>query len=97
MGQYDLRNMIGEQRLETIIADLKKINEKDTKPTPVWLLAYISYNSGNEPMALGFLDLAEKRAGGQDPFFKLVREHWSLPDTAQPAEKKDPAPAEPTK
>jgi len=87
MGQYDLRGMLGEQRLEKLVADLKDLTNKDQKATtPVWLLAYISYNSGNERMALGFLDLAEKRAGGQDPFFKLVREHWSLPEAEQPAQ-----------
>ena len=95
MGQYDLRNMLGEQRLEKLVADLKDIANKDQKPTSVWLLAYISYNSGNEPMALGFLELAEKRAGGQDPFFKLVKEHWSLSDTKPEAPKPEaekPAP-----
>ena len=87
MGQYDLRGMLGEQRLEKLVADLKDLTNKDQKaPTPVWLLAYISYNSGNERMALGFLDLAEKRSGGQDPFFKLVREHWALPEGEQPAQ-----------
>jgi tetratricopeptide (TPR) repeat protein len=85
MGQYDLRTTLGEQRLEKLVADLKDLANKDQKAvTPVWLLAYISYNSGNERMALGFLDLAEKRSGGQDPLFKAVREHWALPEGEQP-------------
>jgi tetratricopeptide (TPR) repeat protein len=92
MGQYDLRTAMGEQRLEKLVTDLKDLTNKDQKAvTPVWLLAYISYNSGNERMALGFLDLAEKRSGGQDEFFKSVREHWSLPEgeprEQQPANK----------
>jgi tetratricopeptide (TPR) repeat protein len=90
LGQYDLRGMLGEQRLEKLVADLKDLTVKDQKgTTPVWLLAYISYNSGNERMALGFLDLAEKRAGGQDAFFKTVREHWALPEGEPP--QKEPA------
>jgi tetratricopeptide (TPR) repeat protein len=90
MGQYDLRSMLGEQRLEKLVTDLKDLTMKDQKgTTPVWLLAYISYNSGSERMALGFLDLAEKRSGGRDPFFKLVREHWALPEAEQP--QKEPA------
>jgi tetratricopeptide (TPR) repeat protein len=94
LGQYDLRGMLGEQRLEKLVADLKDLTVKDQKgTTPVWLLAYISYNSGNERMALGFLDLAEKRAGGQDPFFKTVREHWALPEGEQP--QKEPAAEKP--
>ncbi|MEZ0266245.1 MAG: hypothetical protein ACAI43_16060, partial [Phycisphaerae bacterium] len=53
---------------------------KDTKPMPAFLLAYVAYNTGHERQALGYLDLAEKRADGKDLFFKMVREHWALPE-----------------
>jgi hypothetical protein len=38
------------------------------------------YNTGDERLASGYLDLAEKRAGGNDTFYRVVRAHWSLPD-----------------
>lgn len=79
-GQYDLRTMIGDDRLQFLVKDLKDIAGKSpTKAQPVFLLAYIAYNSGNERMAAGYLDLAEKRAGAGDTFYGLVRQHWTLP------------------
>ena len=90
MGQYDLRAFFGEDRLKVIANDLKEIaNKEQTQVTPVFLLAYIAYNSENEPMAAGYLDLAEKRAGGKDALIKKIREHWTLPE----AEKVEAAPA----
>ena len=80
MGQYDLRTFLGEDRLQSVIKDLKDIANSDPKSaTPVFLLAYISYNTGNESRAAGWLDLAEKRSEGKDPIYKLLRDHWSLP------------------
>ncbi len=86
MAQYDLRSFLGEDRLQSVIKDLKEIASTDQKsPTPVFLLAYISYNTGNEPRAAGYLDLAEKRSDGKDPSYKLLRDHWSLPSGTEPA------------
>src|SRR5262249_7098675 len=83
-GQYDITSMIGEDRLQFLVKDLKEIaNKEKTQSRPVFLLAYIAYNTGNERMAAGYLDLAEKRAGMSDPFYKTVREHWSLPGVNQ--------------
>ncbi len=79
-GQYDLRTMIGNDRLEFLVKDLKDINTKNpTQSRSVFLLAYIAYNTGNERMAQGYLDVAQKRAGAGDTFYQLVRKHWSLP------------------
>ena len=90
MGQYDLRAFFGEDRLKVIANDLKEIaNKEQTQVTPVFLLAYVAYNSENEPMAAGYLDLADKRAGGKDPLIKKIREHWTLPA----AEEVEAAPA----
>ena len=90
MGQYDLRTFLGEDRLQSVIKDLKDIANSDPKSaTPVFLLAYISYNTGNESHASAWLDLAEKRSEGKDPIYKLLREHWSLPSaspTSTPSE-----------
>jgi tetratricopeptide (TPR) repeat protein len=88
MGQYDLRSFLGEDRLQSIIKDLKEIANGDPKATtPLFLLAYISYNTGNESRAAGWLDLAEKRSEGKDPTIKMMREHWSLSNpTSSPTE-----------
>ena len=80
MGQYDLTAMIGEERLTRIVGELKdQANRDATKATPLFLLAYIAYNTGHEQQALGYLELAEKR-GGDAGFFKLLKDHWALPD-----------------
>ncbi|MGH7179051.1 MAG: tetratricopeptide repeat protein, partial [Tepidisphaeraceae bacterium] len=80
MGQYDLKSWLGDDRLAFLVKDLKEIAQSDPKQArPVFLLSYIAYNTGNERRAAAYLDLAEKRAGN-DPFYKVLREHWSLPD-----------------
>jgi tetratricopeptide (TPR) repeat protein len=85
MAQYDLQTFLGQDRLQSVIKDLKEIASVDQKsPTPVFLLGYIAYNTGNERRAAGWLDLAEKRSDGKDPIFKLLREHWSLPTGEEP-------------
>lgn len=85
MGQYDLTGMLGEERLTKLVADLKEIASKEpTKPTAVFLLAYVAYNTGHEVQALGYLDMAEKRAPDQAGFYKMLRDHWSLPDETKP-------------
>jgi tetratricopeptide (TPR) repeat protein len=81
MGQYDLTNMIGEDRLTKLVVDLKDLaNKNNTQATPVFLLGYIAYNTGHEPQALAYLDLAEKRSPGDAAFYKALRDHWALPD-----------------
>ena len=92
MGQYDLRAFFGEDRLKVIANDLKEIaNKEQAQVTPVFLLAYVAYNSENERMAAGYLDLADKRSGGKDALIKKIREHWTLPA----GEEVEGAPAEP--
>lgn len=87
MGQYDLRNLLGQDRLEVIVRDLRSVaGREQTESRPLFLLAYVAYNSGNERMASAYLDLAEKRAGGNDQFFKLVRKYWTLPKNDEPVD-----------
>ena len=84
-GQYDLTSMLGEQRLNVLVKDLKDIANREQKEArPVFLLAYIAYNTGHEQNAEAYLDLADKRSGGQDPFFKLLRDNWALPTGGSP-------------
>ena len=79
MGQYDLKVMIGQERLETLVKDLKDVAKRQEKdPGPVFLLAYLAYNTGSQSSAAMYLDEAEKRAGGKDNFYRLVRSHWTL-------------------
>jgi hypothetical protein len=80
MGQYDLNTLLGQDRLQFLVSDLKAIAQRETKESrPLFLLAYIAYNTGSERKAAAYLDLAEKRAGGSDPVYDLVRKYWSLP------------------
>jgi hypothetical protein len=81
MAQYDLRELIGEDRLQFISDDLKEIaNKEQQSARPLLLLAFIAYNTGYERSALGYIDLAERRAGGKDEFLQVLKEHWSLPE-----------------
>jgi cytochrome c-type biogenesis protein CcmH/NrfG len=86
MGQYDLKTLLSDDRLAFLVTDLKGIAKRETKESrPLFLLAYIAYNTGNERRAAAYLDLAEKRADGKDPFFALIRKHWALPAEQAPA------------
>lgn len=88
-GQYDLKGMIGEQRLTDIEKDLRELLEKN--PNDVGfavLLAYIYYNTGDERRAAAQLDIADKRAGGKDEFVKLLKQSWTLPPTGAPTDNK---------
>jgi hypothetical protein len=87
VAQYDLTGMLGEQRLQTLVRDLKELAKKDQKePRPLLLLSYIAYNTGREGEAAAYLDLADKRTGGTDPFYKLLRKNWTLPAKSTAAE-----------
>ena len=81
VGQYDLRNLLGEERLQGLVKDLRGLAEKQKRdPRPVFLLSFIAYNTGQEQAAEGYLSLAEKRAGGRDPFFQTLRNNWAIPE-----------------
>jgi len=81
VGQYDLRNLLGEERLQGLVKDLRALAEREKRdPRPVFLLSFIAYNTGQEQAAEGYLSLAEKRAGGRDPFFQTLRNNWAIPE-----------------
>jgi tetratricopeptide (TPR) repeat protein len=84
MGRYDLKTEIGDDRLQALIADLKQLATGGDSATPVFLLAYLSYNTGDTDKAVEYLHLAQTRAGGQDDVIRSLGEHWSLP-TTQPS------------
>jgi hypothetical protein len=94
VAQFDLRNLLGEDRLQALVKDLRELANKDKKDSrPVFLLAFIAYNTGSANTADGYLDIAEKRAGGNDALLKSLREHWALPEKAAPEQQ--PAPPAP--
>lgn len=90
MGQYDLTAFIGDERLQYVIGDLKQTASDSPKnATPVFLLAYVSYNTGNTDKAASYLDTAEQRAGGAEPFYSKLKEYWTAQRSApatQPAD-----------
>lgn len=81
MAQFDLKGMLGEQRLATIVGDLKATaTAQRTDPGLVLLLAYLAYNSGAEAQAATYLTEADRRAAGKDQLVNLLRTHWNLPE-----------------
>jgi tetratricopeptide (TPR) repeat protein len=90
MAQVDLKGMLGEDKLNAVVKDLKEIAFKQEQDAGVaLLLAYIAYNTGNEKGASVYLDLAQKRSAGRDDFPRILRQHWELPTSpsTQPAAK----------
>lgn len=79
MAQFDLKAVIDQPRLETLVRDLKELARRhETDPGPAFLLAYLAYNTGNEAQAATYLDLAATRAGGKDDLFRLLKVHWAV-------------------
>jgi tetratricopeptide (TPR) repeat protein len=81
MGKYDLRGLLGDDRMQILITDLKRVASTSDSATPVFLLAYVSYDMGETDKALAFLQLAQTRAGGQDELLMSLQQHWLLPST----------------
>lgn len=76
-AQYDMKKMIGENRVDQLVADLKRIALDDKSAVmPINLLAYLAYNSGDEERAIALLDEAQKRAPG-DALANAMRSHWA--------------------
>jgi cytochrome c-type biogenesis protein CcmH/NrfG len=79
MGRYDLRQFYGEERLQTVVTDLRSVAQAEPNDArPMLLLAYVAYNAGNEPAADDYLAQAELRMGLTDPLCQLLREQWGL-------------------
>ena len=85
MAQFDLKQSIGRERLALLISDLKEAARKqETDPSPAFLLAYLAYNTGAPEQAGMYLDLAQKRAGGDDKLYRLLKMNWAVPQTGAP-------------
>jgi hypothetical protein len=81
LAQFDLNDLLGA-RLPYIVSELKQIaSDSPENATPVFLLSYISYNTGNQVKALGYLDAADKRTGGNDAVIGLMKKYWTFTET----------------
>jgi len=81
-AQFDLNSLMGPQRVRTLTDDLKDLAAKDPKSEmPVFLLAYMSYNTGHEADAMKYLPDVEKREGHPDAVVARMRQHWYVPAT----------------
>ena len=79
-SHVDLRNFLGDDRLATAQKDLGDlVQNKATDTSAAVLLAYVYYNTGNEPRAQALLDLADKRANGRDPLVTAMKTGWTFP------------------
>ena len=75
MARVDVAGLIGDERAGQLTGDLEALaGEQPQSPTPVFLLAYLSYAAGDYDRADGLLTVAEERSG--DPFYAAVRRLW---------------------
>jgi tetratricopeptide (TPR) repeat protein len=81
-AQFDLNAVMGPQRVRTLTDDLKDLAAKDPKSElPVFLLAYMNYNTGHEAEAMKYLSDVEKREGHPDAVVARMLKHWYVPPT----------------
>jgi tetratricopeptide (TPR) repeat protein len=86
LAQYDLSGLLGAKRLQYIVSDLKELaSDSPQNPTPVFLLAYIAYNTHHEDRAAGWLDVAQRRAGGTDDLIPVLKRYWTFNQYTPPA------------
>jgi len=85
MAKFNLDGLLGQKRLDAIIADLEQVSDKSpSNETPVFLLAYLDYNTGQVTKVASRLELAERLMGGHDPLIESLFQHWNF-STTQPA------------
>jgi tetratricopeptide (TPR) repeat protein len=79
-AQFDLKSLVGPDRLQVIVKDLKDLADTDkTQARSLLLLAYIAYHTGNADQAATYLDAAQQRVQGEDSLIKAWRGSWTLP------------------
>jgi hypothetical protein len=85
LGRYDLDKWISDKRLQFITQELSDLAAGDkTQEMPVFLLAYLSYNTGQDAKALEYLKEAQKRAGTSDPVLAELETRWKPVAPATP-------------
>lgn len=86
MGQYDLKSWFSPRRLQFITKELSDLAASDPKSEdPVFLLAYISYNTGDTAKAADYLKQARTRSGGSDYLLDQLESRWKLSGPSVPA------------
>jgi len=86
MGKYDLTSVVGPDRLDILTSDLKRVASTSDSATPVLLLAYVYYNTGDAAKAMDYLQLAQSRSGGNDELINALNTHWTLPQLKSPTQ-----------
>lgn len=77
MGQYNLKNWMSEKRLEYITRELSDLAAAEPKSEdPVFLLAYVSFNTGDAAKAADYLKQARARAGNKDDLLDQLDVRW---------------------
>jgi tetratricopeptide (TPR) repeat protein len=83
MGQYDLQKQFGEARLKKVVAELKDIATNSPDNTlHSFLLTFCYYNSRHVGQAADWLQITDKRGGGQDPAIVQMKKYWNFNDEA---------------
>lgn len=78
LARYDLKAFFGDDRLQYIVRDLKDLAQTESRQArPLFLLAFVAYNSDNPERAADYLNLAQQR-GGSQAFYDQLREYWQL-------------------
>lgn len=84
LAQFDLASLISKERVDYLRNDLRTLAQSNpNSERPMFLLAYLDYNTGNSEAADKDIDGAEKRAGSADWAVRLLRQHWALPSNAK--------------
>ena len=83
MGQYDLQKQFGEERLKKVISELKDIATSSQDNTlHSFLLTFCYYNSRHIGQAADWLQITDRRSGGQDPAITQMKKYWNFNDEA---------------
>lgn len=86
MARYDLKAFYGDDRLQYIVRDLKDLAQTESQQArPLFLLAFVAYNSDNPERSADYLNMAQQR-GGSKQFYDQLREYWKLNNKEKGAE-----------
>jgi tetratricopeptide (TPR) repeat protein len=89
LGRYALDKWISSKRIDFVTNELRDLAAGDkSQEMPVFLLAYLSYNTGQDAKAMEYLQEAQKRAGNNDPLLANLETRWK----PMPAGAATPAP-----
>ncbi len=84
MARVSITDTIGQERADELLVDLEKlVADKPDSADAVFLLAYLSYGTGDDTRARRLLDAATERSGG-DPFYSSLKRLW-MPETMDAA------------